>query len=54
MVGGRLVLTGYGGGVNAIDPATGRADGLRPARRAIVDRSWTTTARDRNLVDSWH
>ncbi len=24
MVGGRLVLTGYGGGVNAIDPATGR------------------------------
>ena len=27
MVGGRLVLTGYGGGVNAIDPATGRAAG---------------------------
>lgn len=25
MVGGRLVLTAYGGGVNAIDPATGRA-----------------------------
>lgn len=25
MVGGRLVLTGYGGGVNALDPATGRA-----------------------------
>lgn len=25
MVGGRLVLTGYGGGVNAIDPATGRS-----------------------------
>jgi hypothetical protein len=25
MVGGRLVLTGYGGGVNAVDPATGRA-----------------------------
>lgn len=24
MVGGRLVLTAYGGGVNAIDPATGR------------------------------
>lgn len=24
MVGGRLVLTGYGGGVNALDPATGR------------------------------
>ena len=24
MVGGRLVLTGYGGAVNAIDPATGR------------------------------
>ncbi|MBI2780748.1 MAG: PQQ-binding-like beta-propeller repeat protein [Chloroflexi bacterium] len=27
MVGGRLVLTGYGGGVNAIDPATGRSAG---------------------------
>jgi hypothetical protein len=27
LVGGRLVLTGYGGGVNAIDPATGRAAG---------------------------
>ena len=27
MIGGRLVLTGYGGGVNAIDPATGRAPG---------------------------
>jgi hypothetical protein len=25
MVGGKLVLTGYGGGVNAIDPATGRS-----------------------------
>jgi len=27
LVGGRLVLTGYGGGVNSIDPATGRAAG---------------------------
>jgi hypothetical protein len=27
MVGGRLVLTAYGGGVNAIDPATGREAG---------------------------
>jgi outer membrane protein assembly factor BamB len=27
MVGGRLVLTGYGGGVNAVDPATGRTAG---------------------------
>ena len=27
MVGGRLVLTGYGGAVNAIDPATGRTAG---------------------------
>jgi hypothetical protein len=27
MVGGRLVLTAYGGGVNALDPATGRAAG---------------------------
>ena len=27
MVGGRLVLTGYGGGVNSIDPATGRSSG---------------------------
>src|SRR5262245_10125831 len=27
MVGGRLVLTAYGGGVNALDPATGRASG---------------------------
>jgi hypothetical protein len=27
LVGGRLVLTGYGGGVNAIDPVTGRAPG---------------------------
>jgi hypothetical protein len=27
MVGGRLVLTGYGGGVNALDPATGRGAG---------------------------
>jgi hypothetical protein len=27
MVGGRLVLTGYGGGVNAIDPVTGRGAG---------------------------
>jgi hypothetical protein len=27
MVGGRLVLTGYGGGVNALDPATGRHPG---------------------------
>jgi hypothetical protein len=27
LIGGRLVLTGYGGGVNAIDPATGRAPG---------------------------
>ena len=25
MIGGRLVLTGYGGAVNAVDPATGRA-----------------------------
>ena len=25
MVGGRLVLTAYGGGVNSLDPATGRA-----------------------------
>ena len=29
MVGGRLVLTGYGGGVNALDPATGRSTGWR-------------------------
>ncbi len=27
MVGGRLVLTGDGGGVNALDPATGRSTG---------------------------
>jgi hypothetical protein len=27
MIAGRLVLTGYGGGVNALDPATGRAAG---------------------------
>lgn len=27
LIGGRLVLTGYGGGVNALDPATGRATG---------------------------
>jgi hypothetical protein len=27
LVGGRLVLTGYGGGINAIDPATGRSTG---------------------------
>ena len=27
MVGGRLVLTGYGGGVNSVDPATGRTAG---------------------------
>jgi hypothetical protein len=27
MVGGRLVLTAYGGGVNALDPATGRGAG---------------------------
>lgn len=27
LVGGRLVLAGYGGGVNSIDPATGRAAG---------------------------
>jgi hypothetical protein len=27
MVGGRLVLTAYGGGVNAVDPATGRDAG---------------------------
>lgn len=27
LIGGRLVLTGYGGGVNAIDAATGRALG---------------------------
>ncbi len=27
MVGGRLVLTAYGGGLNALDPATGRAAG---------------------------
>lgn len=31
LVGGRLVLTAYGGGVNAIDPATGRAAGGAPA-----------------------
>lgn len=30
MVGGRLVLTAYGGGVNAIDPATGREAGGAP------------------------
>jgi hypothetical protein len=30
LVGGRLVLTAYGGGVNAIDPATGRAAGAPP------------------------
>jgi hypothetical protein len=30
LVGGRLVLTGYGGGVNAIDPATGRETGAGP------------------------
>lgn len=27
MIGGRLVLTGYGGAVNAVDPATGRGAG---------------------------
>jgi hypothetical protein len=27
LVGGRLALTAYGGGVNAIDPATGRSAG---------------------------
>jgi hypothetical protein len=27
IVGGRLVLTAYGGGVNALDPATGRSAG---------------------------
>lgn len=27
LVGGRLVLTGYGGGRNVLDPATGRASG---------------------------
>jgi hypothetical protein len=27
MVGGRLVLTAYGGGVNALDPSTGRSTG---------------------------
>ena len=27
MIGGRLVLTGYGGGVNALDPAPGRSAG---------------------------
>jgi len=27
LVGGRLVLTGYGGGANSIDPATGREPG---------------------------
>ena len=27
MVGGRLVLTAYGGGINALDPATGRSAG---------------------------
>jgi hypothetical protein len=30
LVGGRLVLTAYGGGVNAIDPATGREAGAGP------------------------
>jgi hypothetical protein len=30
LVGGRLVLTAYGGGVNAIDPATGREAGAAP------------------------
>jgi hypothetical protein len=30
LVGGRLVLTAYGGGVNAIDPATGREAGTAP------------------------
>ena len=56
MVGGRLVLTGYGGGVNAIDPATGaRGDGLsRRDAAANVDRAWTTAARAANLVDRWH
>ena len=38
MVGGRLVLTGYGGGVNALDPATG-------ARRRRLSR------RDRGAAD---
>jgi hypothetical protein len=27
LVGGRLILTGFGGGVSALDPATGRASG---------------------------
>jgi hypothetical protein len=30
LVGGRLVLTAYGGGVNSLDPATGRAAGDGP------------------------
>ena len=30
LIGGRLVLTAYGGGVNALDPATGRAAGSEP------------------------
>ena len=52
MVGGRLVLTGYGGGVNAIDPATAGAPRAEPAAGAdcgpVVDNlghaagiSWT-------------
>jgi len=44
MVGGRLVLTAYGGGVNALDPATGLASGT-------VDPAWTSGSGGPNLVD---
>ena len=44
MVGGRLVLTGYGGGVNALDPATGR-DGRLTAATAERVRSSRTVDR---------
>ena len=54
MVGGRLVLTGYGGGVNAWTPrrVVDRLTRLTAARR--VDRAWTSTRCGSKFVDMCH
>ena len=48
LIGGRLVLTGFDGQVNALDPATGRGrrglTAVAAPRRTDVDRRWITSA----------
>ena len=58
LVGGRLVLTSFGGPVSAIDPATGRDSRLsrlaEPLGMARGDGPWKTAPAAGELVDNTH